>query len=210
MICRRKYEARGSTESLQNKVPSAASVSSLRLLCRSKIAAASRRAIGSMRRVIAPAQGHSCRVLLSATSATSVFAVSDDTAKHRILTFGETSINWTPENGTDLQVDTMMKNRTFKARVREEVAAPVENSIRTFALEQIANSFECTGPSVHTETCDLPWFGEIIGFDEVQEDAQTDSICSVSTLSSMHTHEAEYGLDAASFLAVSLGGVGEE
>jgi hypothetical protein len=147
---------------------------------------------------------------LSATSATSVFAVSDTTAKHHILTFGETSIDWTPENGTNLQVDTMMRNRTFKARVREEVAAPVENSVRTFALEQIANGFECTRPSVHAETCDILWFGETTGFGEMQEDAPTDSICGVSTLSSMHTHEAEYGLDAASFLAVSLGGVGEE
>jgi hypothetical protein len=104
----------------------------------------------------------------------------------------------------------MMRNRTFKARVREEVAAPVENSVRTFALEQIANGFECTRPSVHAETRDILWFGETTGFGEMQEDAPTDSICGVSTLSSMHTHEAEYGLDAASFLAVSLGGVGEE
>jgi len=210
VMCRRKYEARGSTESLQNKAPSAASVSSLRLLCRSKIAAASRRAMGSMRRVLAPAQTHSCRVLLSATSATGVSAVSDDIAKHHILTFGETSIDWTPENRAGLQVDIVMKNHTFKALVREEVAEPIQNSVRTFALEQIASGFPCTGPSVQTETCDLPWFGEIVGFDEVQEDAQTESIRSVSTLSSMHPDETRYGLDPASFLAVSLGGVGGE
>jgi len=210
IMCRRKYEARGSTESPPNKAPSAASVSSLRLLCRSKIAAASRRAIGSMRRVLAPSQTHSCRVLMSATSSTGVFAISDDTKKHRILTFGETSIDWTPENRTGLQVDIMMKDETFKAQVLAEVAEPVENSVRTFALEQIASGFPCIGPSVHTETCDLPWFGEIIDFDEVQEGAQTESIRSVSTLSSMHPDETRYGLDPVSFVMVSSGGVGRE
>jgi hypothetical protein len=147
---------------------------------------------------------------MSATSATGVFAISDDTTKHRILTFGETSIDWTPENRTGLQVDIMMKDQTFKAQVLAEVAEPVENSVRTFALEQIASGFPCIGPSVHTETCDLPWFGEIIDFDEVQEGAQTESIRSVSTLSSMHPDETRYCLDPVSFLVVSLGGVGGE
>ena len=162
-----------------------------------------------MRRVLAPALVQSCSVIWSTASVTRVIAVTDTTAQRRILTFGETSIDWAAQNEKEkgLQIDMVMKNRTSDNLVREKATASVESSARMLALQDIANGFERTVLSTRTETSDLLWFEEAVDLCDVDEDARAESICGVSNLSPVHEHDKSNGLDAVSFLGVLMDGV---
>ena len=199
ITCRRKYTASEKPELSKHSAKSIASAGALRLLCRRKIAAASRREVGCMRRVMAAEDDTHCTVQIKTVASTQRITVPDDKVKRHVLTFGESSIDWAPLDEVTLRTGTLMQNRTADKLAPAKAAETYDNSPRFLALQEIASGFTCIVPCTPRTGCELPCSENVADHFDVDANAEGEPSCATLNPSHKHFEEARTWLDATAF-----------